>query len=157
MDNLSALITEEDLHPDAPPPKDLGTLVARMAAYGLALADIASILGLTPMQVHSRYADYLQAGQAVALASIGRKAYQLALEGNPDMVKFFLKARGRGQWSEKVHIEVEHKGDPAAAQLSAKQKLAVALGHELTADGHALPQPDENFGDALKTSENLRH
>jgi hypothetical protein len=47
----------------------------------------------------------LTKGKSKALYKIANKAYQLALEGNPSMIKYFLSCRGN--WSEKTQVIVE--------------------------------------------------
>jgi predicted transcriptional regulator len=88
--------------------KDI-TKVESMSAMGLSLEQIASILGVSTDTIYRRMNEgnidlsaALSRGKSKALFQIANKAYKLALEGNPSMIKYFLSCRGG--WSEKLQI-----------------------------------------------------
>jgi IS30 family transposase len=80
-----------------------------MAAMGLSLDQIASIFGISTDTIYRRVNEgnidlsaALSRGKSKALYKIAKKAYKIALEGNPSMIKYFLSCRGG--WSEKLQI-----------------------------------------------------
>jgi hypothetical protein len=97
---------------------------------GLGLKDIAHCLDLKPADVQRDYGRELGAGGPLAVASVALSLFKAATEGNVTAQMFFLRCRGGGTWNDKINvaIEVKNNGD---AVLSARDKLAMALGQEI--------------------------
>lgn len=88
--------------------KDISKIES-MAAMGLSLEQIASIFGVSTDTIYRRMNEgnidlsaALSRGKSKALYKIANKAYNLAMEGNVAMIKYFLSCRGG--WSEKLQI-----------------------------------------------------
>jgi hypothetical protein len=86
--------------------------IESMSAMGLSIEQIASIFNISTDTIYRRMKEgnidlsaALSKGKSKAIYKIANKAYQLALEGSPSMIKYFLSCRGN--WSEKSQITVE--------------------------------------------------
>jgi predicted transcriptional regulator len=79
-----------------------------LAGYGLTHEQIAHVLGVSQDTVERHYTDELEAGLALALATVAKTAYQMATSGDePAMTMFWLKTRAK--WKEVQHHEVTGK------------------------------------------------
>jgi hypothetical protein len=79
--------------------------VEDLAGYGLTHAQIAHVLKVSQDTVERHYAEELEAGLALALATVAKTAFQMATSGEePAMTMFWLKTRAK--WKEVQHHEV---------------------------------------------------
>ena len=63
-----------------------------------------------------KYSDFsaaMERGKAKGIAAVSNRGFEKAMEGNTDMIKFFLKNRAPDQWEE-VSKRVTSEGKPNA-------------------------------------------
>lgn len=102
--------------------------VSVMACLGLEAKDIALVLNIEPKLLKLYYEKELRVTLNLANAMVARVALQLAMSGrNPDMTKFWLKAKAG--WTETTKVDVTSNGktlEGATARDKLKDALAAA-------------------------------
>jgi hypothetical protein len=79
--------------------------VKRLVLLGSPKEKIAGAMGLSIDVLEKNFGDVLKFYEARRLSDVAGKAYDMALKGNPVMVQFVLRTRGR--WRENVLGDVE--------------------------------------------------
>lgn len=109
--------------------------VSTFSAVGCTQDEIARVLHMKRRTLTKHYSDELQTGKIKGVASVGSKALNLALGGDRDMIKFYLRCQGN--WSEKA------EGDKAAATGELADAIRTAWANavkappsKLVANGH---------------------
>lgn len=93
-----------------------------MAAIGLPNNQIAAVLGIVPetfakWEENPKFTAAVLRGKSMAVASVARKAYESALAGDKDMIKFWLKCQAG--WSENpAPITVETNSGDSQVKVS---------------------------------------
>lgn len=68
--------------------------ISVMAACGLRDDEIAMVMGVSESYLSKNHRPDLKKGRVQAIATVGQKAYQMAISGEfPAMTMFFLKCR----------------------------------------------------------------
>lgn len=102
--------------------------VAVMACLGLDSKDIALVLNIEHKVLKLYYDKELRVTMNLANAMVARVALQLAMSGrNPDMTKFWLKAKAG--WKETTGVDITSNGktlDGATARDKLKDALRAA-------------------------------
>ena len=81
------------MRPEHVPTDKNRELVRALAKWGVRVDDIAVQLGVTKVTLYKYYRDDIDAGIAEANAALGKTAYQMAMDGNTQIMIFLLKCR----------------------------------------------------------------
>jgi hypothetical protein len=81
-------------------------VVAAMGG-GATHAMLANMMGISTDTLTKHFRNELDHGSEMALNQIATTLYQKAKAGDVACMIFYLKARGRGQWSEKQQVDVK--------------------------------------------------
>jgi hypothetical protein len=99
--------------------------VSVMACLGLDSKDIALVLNIEHKMLKLYYGKELSVSLNIANAMVARQALQMALSGrNPDMTKFWLKAKAN--WRETQGVDITSNGKTLEG-ATAKDKLRDTL------------------------------
>lgn len=99
--------------------------VAVMACLGLDSKDIANVLNIEHKMLKLYYERELKVTANIANAMVARVALQMAMSGrNPDMTKFWLKAKAN--WRETTGVDITSNGKTLESS-TARDKLKDAL------------------------------
>lgn len=99
--------------------------VSVMACLGLDSKDIALVLNIEHKMLKLYYERELRVTMNIANAMVARQALQMALSGrNPDMTKFWLKAKAG--WRETTGVDITSNGK-TLGEATAKDKLRDTL------------------------------
>lgn len=97
--------------------------IEKMASLGLSINQICAILGISTDTFYRRCKESegklsatLLKGRSNAILNVSQKAYELALQGDTGMIKYYLSCIAG--WSEKTQIMVEGGLKPIALEHS---------------------------------------
>lgn len=115
--------------------------IETLAGIGLNLSQISSELGIGRETLYRRIregneelSEAIYRGRAKAISKIASVAYELALEGDSGMIKYWLSCRGG--WSEKSQIILEGGNNPIeVSNISDKQLKRMAEEYLTTKEG----------------------
>jgi hypothetical protein len=69
--------------------------VEKLAALGLASAEIAYVLGTDDATVQRLYGPQITNGMAMAVSKVGGQLFKNCMKGDTNAIKFFLQARAK--------------------------------------------------------------
>jgi hypothetical protein len=87
--------------------------VETLSGLGLTRLQIGAVLGVSDRSIRSwaaaspAFSDALDRGKSIALSNVAKKAYELAIKGNVNMIKYWLSTQAK--WKETTVIE--HTGE----------------------------------------------
>lgn len=125
--------------------------IEKLAGLGFTVEEIAVIFGVSKHTLYrraketgSQINETIYSGRLKAIGNVAAKAYELSLEGNTAMIKYFLSCRGG--WVEKSQvINSLERGDP---HIRTKEERDLELNKFL----ESMPRGDrDNFMEALET------
>ena len=102
--------------------------VKKLAAIGIPVHSIASLIGVSSSTLKLHYTHELEIGQDDMLEQVGSKAIELALDGNDRMVSLILKSKGaKSGWQERHLIEAVNSQETLELQEKLKALESVHI------------------------------
>jgi len=83
-----------------------------LASSGLTMAEIADVLGMGESTLYEKtkefpeFSDAVKAGRAKGMAKVANVVFDKATGGDLTAAMFYLKTRGKGNWSERQEVDV---------------------------------------------------
>lgn len=101
-------------------------MMERLAGLGLTVVQICSILGVSHQTLYRRISEdggdeiseTLHRGKAVALSKVAEKAFELALEGDSNMIRYILSSKGGWAPNSQISSTVTIEGGQNPISLS---------------------------------------
>lgn len=105
--------------------------IEKMSGLGLTLDQISTVMDCSHDTIRRRINEgdeelsaSIIRGRSVAILAVAKRCFELALEGDTGMIKYFLSARGG--WSEKTQISLEAINPDSSLNLTEAQITAMA-------------------------------
>lgn len=106
--------------------------VEKLAALGLAAAEIAYVIGASEREIIDNYDLELCNGMAVAVAKVGKVLIKQCMKGDVNAIRFFLQARAK--WVIPTKIETgtadAHRQDEAERAAMIKEIVSMVNGEK---------------------------
>ena len=124
--------------------------IEAMASYGLPTHEIAAIMGVSKKTLERRYRthpevyDAIDRGRAKAHFNMAKKCYDVAMNGNENLIKFWLQTRAG--WTPKTSHEVSgpDQGPIETRQIDPSQLSTETINELMNARQVIDVSPDES-------------